>query len=394
MAALGKGTTPAGGRQDHPFEAIRPELSAWRTVHRGGREFVEGLLAPTGTQGRLRLLAALAAWPGAWYWQDSTHARLVLVRPLAPDRPPRWWLHLLLLLLTVSCSLGAGAALAGAWYPWSGAGVLGALQGAAQFFVGLAQGDWRYVIDGWTFAIPLLAILMVHELGHYLAARRYALHVSPPYFLPIPPNLSPIGSLGAFISLRTPVFDRRQLLDVGAAGPLAGLVVVIGVLVWGYLTSSRVDIPGLAGSSFVEFAGRPIILGESLMTRWLGAWLVPGSGAIRLSLPAFAGWVGAFITALNLLPLSQLDGGHVLYGLFGRRQAVVGILAVVALLFLAQLSWSWYIWVGLAFVIGRGRWAHPNVVSPASPVPASRLWIGWLCILVLAATFVPVPFLH
>lgn len=392
MAAPGKGSTTATSRQGEPFAAIRPALTAWRTVHLGGREFVEGMVAPADAAARKRLLAALAAWPGAWYWGDGDRQRLMLVRPLTPDRPPRWWLHLLLFLLTVLCSLGAGAALAGAWYPWSGAGVLGALQGAGLFFVGLTQGDWRYVIDGWSFALPLLAILLVHELGHYLAARRYALHVTPPYFLPIPPNLSPIGSLGAYIALKTPVFDRRQLLDVGAAGPLAGFVVVIAVMAWGYLTSTRVDLPGAGAASFVEFAGRPIVLGDSLLTHWLGGWLVPGSGAIRLSLPAFAGWVGAFITALNLLPLSQLDGGHVLYGLLGKRQALVGMVAVVALLFLAHYSWSWYIWVAVTLVIGRGRLTHPSVVAPACPVPTSRVWIGWLCVLALVGSFVPVPF--
>jgi len=380
-------------RQEPPLDSIRPFLGAWRTVRLGGREFVEGLVAEPHRGPAAGLRQALARWPGAHYWVGAGGRRLILVRAIAPDPRPRWWLHLLLLALTVLCALGAGAALAGAWYPWTGPGVLGALTGAGMFFVGLSQGDWRYVAEGWQFAVPILAILLVHEMGHYLAARRYAIRVTPPYFLPMPPTLSPIGSLGAFISLRSAVLDRRQLLDVGAAGPLAGLVVVLGVLVWGYLTSQRVDLAGLDGTSFVIFAGQPIHLGDSLLTHALREWLVPGTGAVHLSLPAFAGWVGAFVTTLNLLPLSQLDGGHVLYGLLGRRQAAVSLVAVAGLLYLAQYSWNWYLWVAMAFLIGGGRWSHRSVLVAGPGVPRSRQVIGWLCVLVLVGTFVPVPFL-
>src|SRR6185295_4685250 len=161
--------------------------------------------------------------------------------------------------------------------------------------------------------------------------RRYHIDVSPPYFLPIPPSLSPIGTLGAFIRLRSPVLDRRQLLDVGAAGPLAGFVVTLAVLVWGYLTShvSAAMPAGLSGAgsatSWISFAGEPIGLGDSVLTHLLRRWALGDAAVVHLSLPAFAGWVGAFITGLNLLPLSQLDGGHVLYGLLGRRQSAVGL---------------------------------------------------------------------
>lgn len=379
-------------RQDQPLLAVRPFLAAWRTIGLGNREFIDGLVAERHRGPSAELRAALGAWPGAHYWIGRGGKRLVLVRPIAPDPAPRWWLHLSLFALTILCALGAGAALAGAWYPWSGPGLKGALDGAGQFVLGMVEGDWRYVVSGWSFAVPLLGILFVHEMGHYLAARRYAIQVTPPFFLPMPPNLSPIGSLGAYISLRSAVLDRRQLLDVGAAGPLAGFVVAAGVLVWGYLTSERVPIAGIEGASFILFAGQPIQLGESLLTHAMRDWLLPGSTAVHLSLPAFAGWVGMFITGLNLLPLSQLDGGHVVYGLVGRRQTMVGFLTVGALLYLAQFAWMWYIWVAATFLIGRGRWSHPSVVVADQPVPPSRRWIGLACIVVFAATFVPIPF--
>jgi membrane-associated protease RseP (regulator of RpoE activity) len=274
------------------------------------------------------------------------------------------------------------------------------VRGAAQFLVDFAAGDWRLFLAGWSFGVPLLTILLVHEFGHYTAARRYDIDSSPPVFLPIPPTISPIGSLGAFIRLRSPVLDRRQLLDVGAAGPLAGFVIAVAVLIWGYRTSDPLSLAqmlpagvGAGGTpTWVMFAGQPIVLGDSLLTGFLRQQFFPGAAGLHLSLPAFAGWVGAFITGLNLLPLSQLDGGHVLYGLLGGGQRWVAMLTVVALLALAQVSPTWYVWVIMTFLIGGGRWTHPSVVAPERPVPASRRWVGAGCVAVFILTFVPFPF--
>lgn len=371
---------------------VTDALEAWRVLRLGTREVVDGIVSPAHRGPSTELAAALAHWPGAHYWLDPDHSHLVLIRRVGPASRERWLLHAALLLLTVVCSLGAGAALSGHWYPVSEPGLLGLAASGWHFFADLADGRWRDLLAGWSFAIPLLTILLVHELGHYFAARRYAIDASPPYFLPIPPTLSPIGSLGAFLRLRTPVIDRRQLLDVGAAGPLAGFVVALGVLWWGYSVSDPVSYAVPLGGSFVTFAGHPIYLGESILTDALVRYFAPDALALKLSLPAFAGWVGAFITGLNLLPLSQLDGGHVLYGLLGRRQAAVGFVALVALVWLAQYSWSWYVWVAVVLLIGGGRWTHPSVVSPARPVPRGRRWIGWLCVVVFVVTFVPVPF--
>ena len=367
-------------------------FTAWRTLPVGSREVMEGILRPEARGPSPALAAALAAWPGAWYWTDPARSRVTLIRPLAPTRP-RWWLHATLFLLTLVCSLGAGAVLVAGWTPpGSRGGLLPALVGAGNYLVNFATGEWRTLLVGWSFAFPLLGILLIHELGHYLAARRYAIDATPPYFLPVPPTLSPIGSLGAFIRLRSPVLDRRQLLDVGAAGPLAGLVAALAVLVWGYATSERIPIVLGDDPSYVTLAGQPVFLGEALLTRTLRNWILPGTEAVHLSAPAFAGWVGVFLTGLNLLPLSQLDGGHVLYGLLGRRQAVVGLLAIGGLLYLAQRSPMWYVWVVIALVVGGGRWGHPAVLIPERSVPPSRRWLGWLSIAAFAVTFVPYPF--
>jgi len=371
-------------------------FSSWRVMRLGDREVVEGLVDPAHPGGAAGLREALDQWPGAWYWADRHRGRLVLLGVHQAPRRPRWLVHGVLLALAVVCTLGAGAALAGVWVPWGGEGLQGVLVGMGRFARGLLGGDWRLFAQGWSFGIPLLAILLVHESGHYFTARRYGIDVSPPYFLPIPPTLSPIGTLGAFIRMRSPVLDRRQLLDVGAAGPLAGFVVTVLVLLWGYAVSTAAPLPsGLeAGGmgSWVSFAGEPIALGDSILTRGLRLAFFPHAPAVHLSLPGFAGWVGAFITGLNLLPLSQLDGGHVLYGMLGRHQRVVAGAAVLGLLVLAQRSPHWYIWVILTFLIGGGRWTHPAVVVPDRPVPPSRRWIGMASVAVFALTFLPVPF--
>jgi len=370
-------------------------FDAWRIQRLGTREVIDALVAPPHRIPSAELSGFLAAWPGAHYWSDRGAGRLVLVRALRPDRPPRWGVHLALLAVTLLFSLAAGSALAGLWYPTDYPGLLaGFARDLSHFVQGLLAGDWRIFLAGWSFAVPLLGMLLVHELGHYLAARRYAIDTSPPFFIPIPPfgGLSPIGTFGAFIRLKSPVLDRRQLTDVGAAGPLAGFVIAVVALVWGYLTSERIPFePGFT-KSYVVFAGQPLFLGESLLTWALREWLLPGNTAVHLSLPAFAGWVGCFLTGLNLLPLSQLDGGHVLYGLLGRRQGTVALATVVGLLYLAQFSPNWYVWVVLAFLIGGGRLSHPPVANPESKIPRGRAWIGLACVAVFAVTFVPIPF--
>ena len=372
---------------------LTPLLEAWRIMRLGTREVVDGLVVPEHRGPSPQLAGVLGRWPGRWYWADDKQDRLVLIRALPGALRPRWPLHALLLLLTIVCSLGAGAALAGVWYPYSPPGFLGALTGAGQFFGNVARGDWRVILDGWTFAVPLLGVLLVHESGHYFAARRYEIDTSLPFFLPIPPTLSPIGSLGAFIRLRSPLLDRQQLLDVGAAGPIAGFLVALAVLFWGYNTSEPLSIaPAGTAATWVSFAGQSIGLGDSLLTHWFRARAFPGVASVHLSLPAFAGWVGVFITGLNLLPLSQLDGGHVLYGLLGKHQRLVAFATVVGLIVLAQYSASWWVWVAMTFLIGGGRWTHPSVLIPERRVPSSRRWVGLLCVVIFVVTFVPVPF--
>jgi len=368
-------------------------LAGWHSiVLAGDRNVTDGIVRLEHRGPSPELRAFLSEWPGAWYWGDDARTRLVLIRGAAPARPERWLWHGALLVLFIICTLGAGMVVSGRLRAPAHPGLGGAITGALEFAGFVVDGGWRTLLGGWEFTVPLLGILLVHELGHYFAARRYAIDVSPPYFIPVPPNLSPIGGLGAFIRLRSPVYDRRQLLDVGAAGPLAGFVVAVGVLLWGYQLSHRVSAWIPDSPSLILFAGHPVVLGESVITHLLRDWLVPGSGAVLLAPPAFAGWVGMFITGLNLLPLSQLDGGHVLYGLAGKRQRGIALVAAAGLLLLGTRAPVWFLWAGLTFLIGGGKWSHPAVVIPGRPVLRGGQLTGAACIVVFALTFVPVPF--
>ena len=368
-------------------------FAAWRSISlAGSRDVIDGVLLPEHRGPGPELRGFLRSWPGAWYWGDDDRERLVLIQGTAVARPERWLWHGALLVLFVICTLGAGAVVAGTLRPPVRPGLGGAVTGMIEFGELVFSDRGQVLWTGLSFAAPLFCILLIHELGHYFAARRYAIDVSPPYFIPVPPNLSPIGGLGAFIRLRSPVYDRRQLLDVGASGPLAGFVVALGVLLWGYQLSHRVGGPAGSVPSFVMFAGNPVALGDSLVTRWLRDWLVPGTGPVLLSAQAFAGWVGLFITGLNLLPLSQLDGGHVLYGVLGRRQRMVAMAVAACLLVLGTRAPMWYAWAALTFVIGGGKWSHPEVVIPERGILRAGRVTGLACLVVFALTFVPVPF--
>jgi membrane-associated protease RseP (regulator of RpoE activity) len=142
----------------------------------------------------------------------------------------------------------------------------------------------------------------------------------------------------------------------------------------------------------VEFAGYRIALGDSLLTAAVRDLLLPGAEAVHLSPPAFAGWAGMLITGLNLLPLSQLDGGHIAYGLVGRGQMPIGAATLLGLVYLSQFWTPWLVWVVFTLIVGGWRWTHPSVLCPERSVSAGRHLLGWLCAVILAVTFVPVPF--
>ncbi|MBX6331887.1 MAG: site-2 protease family protein [Gemmatimonadaceae bacterium] len=296
----------------------------------------------------------------------------MLVREV--DRPrERWWLHAALLLITLLATSMAGAALAGTWGSWHH----------------LTLADLR---AGLPFSVPLLAILLAHESGHYVTARSYRVNASPPYFLPFPPQLNLLGTLGAFIRLRSPIFDRRTLFDIGVAGPLAGVVVAIPVLLLGLALSTAE--PGgpvrTLAHQYLPVGGTYWFFGDSMLL--LACRFALGlHGPVALHPVALAGWVGVLVTSLNLLPLAQFDGGHVAFALFGRAQRWVARVFWLVLIPLGLLWMGWWLWAVLAIVIGRGRLGHPPVIAPERALDPSRRLVGWLAVVLFFVTFMPLP---
>jgi membrane-associated protease RseP (regulator of RpoE activity) len=235
---------------------------------------------------------------------------------------------------------------------------------------------WRI---GATFSVPLLAILGIHELGHMVACRRYGLPATYPYFIPAPIG---IGTFGAIIRIRAPITSRRTLFDVGAAGPLAGFVVALPVLAWG-IAISRVA-PAPPPGEYADF-GEPLLF--RILERLLHPGMRPGA-ELALSPVGFAGWFGLFVTALNLLPLAQLDGGHILYAVAGRGQRTIGFLLFAGLVGLAFLWPGWIVWVLVVLFMGI---AHPPTADPGERLGGRRRAVALVCLAVFVLSFTPVP---
>jgi len=251
--------------------------------------------------------------------------------------------------------------------------------GASHQGINLMQEPGRFMV-GLPYALALLGILLVHELGHYVAARHHHVDVTPPYFIPVPMGL---GTFGAFIQIKGAIPDRRKVFDIGVAGPLAGLVVAIPALIWGLK------------AAVVAPSGPGVSLTSSVLLTWLyglvNGGTVPPDHVVRLSAVGFAGWLGLLVTAINLVPVGQLDGGHVAYALFGRRRAeTVGWVAFFLLLALGAFVWSgWLTWAFLIFFLG-GVKHQPALNELPSPGPARRA-VGAIAFILLFLIMAPVP---
>jgi membrane-associated protease RseP (regulator of RpoE activity) len=230
------------------------------------------------------------------------------------------------------------------------------------------------------YVLVLLAILLAHEFGHYLTCRRYGISATLPFFIPAP---SLIGTMGAFIRIRSPITRRQQLFDIGAAGPLAGFILALPALVWG-LAHSRVvsAIP----------PGGAIVFGEPLLLKAIGSVLFRGIGPdkdIILHPVAFAGWVGILVTALNLIPLGQLDGGHIIYAVFGPRARRISVFFLAAFVVMSVLFWvGWIVWALLILVLGL---QHPKLMEEESRLSASRKAFAIIILVIFILSFIPDP---
>ena len=260
----------------------------------------------------------------------------------------------------------------------------GALFFASPTFRPLGSGNIvTALLTGLPFAFTLLAILGVHEFGHYFTARYYKAAVSLPYFIPAPPIVL-FGTLGAIIRMRSPARDRNSLFDIAAAGPLAGLLVAIPALYVGLQWSLIGQIP----PGDVLHFGDPLLL-KLLVRMKFGA--IPNGMDVFMHPVAVAGWAGFFVTALNLFPLGQLDGGRIAYALFGRHHRTVGFATFGALILLgiATQSLNWFVWAGLLFfLVG---FNHTPPLDDVTPLTAGRRVLGWVCLILLVLLIPPVP---
>jgi hypothetical protein len=366
-----------------------PLFATYQMVRVRDEEILQGYLLPGIDAEHPLVRKGLEGWQGTYFVRHAPlGTELTLVRRCAPLPRERWWLHVLLFVLTLVTTTAAGARLLG-HEPFP----LAVLPVGSFGVPFVAHLDPAALAAGLVFSLPLLGILLGHEMGHYLLARRHRMDVSPPYFLPSP-RFNVIGTFGAFIRLRSPIVNRAVLLDVGAAGPIASFVLSIPVLLLGLAWSTPVDLPGGAVPTpfAVSFAGEPVFVGGSLLLHALARLVVGPADVVLLHPLAFAGWLGLFVTALNLFPLSQLDGGHILYALARDWQPRLGLAFLALLLVLGQWWWGWWFWALLILLLGRGSVRHPTVFDPAFPVGRLRQRIAWACVAIFALTFVPIPF--
>jgi membrane-associated protease RseP (regulator of RpoE activity) len=329
------------------------------------------------------------------------------------DHGQNYPLHILLFVATLFCTTWAGTF-------WLGKPA--DMHGGAAAFIGELKA-------GLPFSLSLLAFLSVHEFGHYFSTIAHRIRATLPYYIPVPPLpfMLNIGTMGAVIKIREPFPDEESLLDTGAAGPLAGFVVACGLLIYGCLNLPPAEYifsihPEYLANGAVPYPPPPetLYLGKNLLFILIEAIFAP-KGLPPMSemyhYPyLFAGWLGCLVTSLNLLPVGQLDGGHVVYALFGRRgherSARVFLIFITILGFpsfsagIAELftpgaaaslpplllQWSWPGWMLWAFILTRFLGTrHPSIRHPHRLSKRRRI-AGWLCIAVFVLTFTPVPF--
>lgn len=314
--------------------------------------------------------------PSGFYEFDSAAPPL----PAADRRgfPQRRWLHVVLFLLTLFTTTLVGGRYA-----------LDFALNQPPFSTDYIDGLIEIAISpalltaGLPFSLTLLTILMAHEMGHYLACVFYQVDATWPFFLPVP---TPIGTMGAFIRIRSPIYTKAALFDIGIAGPLAGFLFLLPALAIG-IANSKV-IPGMGGEGYLVF-------GVPLLQQWMTAAIFPGIPAADLYLHpvARAAWVGVLATALNLLPIGQLDGGHILYAFTGRHHRLLSRIFVAALFILGIALWwtadhlGWIVW---ALLLTFFALRHPAIHDDESP-GAGRAVLGVLALAIFVMSFCLIP---
>jgi membrane-associated protease RseP (regulator of RpoE activity) len=298
---------------------------------------------------------------------------LTYVSAVPPARRQRLpWRHILLFLMTVATTTLVGADHFRSFYLDFGSR-------------GADLPTWQFVVNGLWYSGSILAILGAHEFGHYFACRYYRVEASLPYFLPAPLPLT--GTLGAFIRIRQTIPGKRELFDIGIAGPIAGFLVAIPVLLVGMSLSRVTPLPPDT-QGFVEL-GEPLLF-KAISYLFYGT--PPDGYSINMHPMAFAAWFGLLATALNLFPIGQLDGGHISYAVLGRASTFVTLATVAALIGLTFVSSSWLVWTVLTVVmlVAFGP-RHPRTIDEDIPLDRSRLWLAFAALVMFIVCFTPAP---
>jgi membrane-associated protease RseP (regulator of RpoE activity) len=332
----------------------------------------------------------------AMFRQDKDRHAVLLLPGIIEPKPSNPLVNLILFIVTLLSMILSGALFA--------SDSLNATN-AKDFLLEL----WHNLPSGIPFAVSLLAILAAHEFGHYLAGRYHRTHVTLPYFLPFP--LSPFGTLGAFIQLKEPPRNKRTLMDIGIAGPLVGLAVAIPVLLYGLSLSKIGPIslaPGqgftLEGNSLLYLFAKFLVFGRLLpapssygslppVLYWIRYFFtsqpLPLGGVDVMIHPiAWAGWAGLLVTAINLIPAGQLDGGHLMYVLLGKRARTLWPFILVILVLLGFVWTGWWLWAALIFFLGR-IYAEP--LDQITQLDPPRKVLAVLGIIIFFLVFTPVP---
>lgn len=299
----------------------------------------------------LRLRALLVR-----YIEALNMERRIVVPRYEPDYKPKWGVIIILFVTTFITTSIAGS------------------KGGESLL--------EIIISGLPFSLSLLGILLAHEMGHYFAARYFNVITTPPYFIPFP---SIVGTMGAVIRIKSPIPDKRALLYIGAMGPLAGFIVSCAVTIVGLYQSTIQPLPEPGANDIIPIFGDSLLY--YIFTKIIHGTIPPGSD-VHLSPLAWAGWIGFLVTNLNLMPIGQLDGSHVIYALFGEKQRYAGWFFFVSLFFLAVLWPGWAVWIVLTLsllMIG-----HPYIPD-GIPLNTWERCMGYMCIIIFILTFIPKP---
>ncbi len=298
-------------------------------------------------------------------------------------RPPSFsltkniWINILLFVVTVFSTFFVGISLS-INHLYSDA-----LSRDAQLPVSMDMISDPHVIGlSIIYVVVLLGILLGHEFGHFLSCRYYGINATFPYFIPAP---TLIGTLGAFIKIKSPITKKNQLFDIGVSGPLVGFILAVPAVIYG-LTLSKAVPPVPQEGEFV------LVFGEPLIMKIIGAMIfkdIPSDYNVFLHPIAFAGWVGILVTSFNLFPVGQLDGGHVSYALLGKKSRKVGHLLLVVFIVMGFLFWiGWFVWAFMLLFLGL---KHPPIKDEHVPLSPRRRILGFIMILIFLLSFIPDP---